>query len=102
MLDHKFNQFSNQVRTKDLRELEKILPEWEAVGIQVEALGEKLTELAKVVALMKLVPVNLEASLKTKRANKEIGGCESIARFVKALVSDQCAERNAAGLAYGP
>jgi hypothetical protein len=32
VLDIKFNQFQNPARTKDLKELERVLPEWKRGG----------------------------------------------------------------------
>ena len=71
------------------------------MGVQIEARGETITERQRIFGLMKIVQQSLENTLKMKKANQDIGGYDSMIRFVKAIGSDQCAERNAAGLQFG-
>ena len=102
VVDVQFKQFSMPARTKTLDELAKVLPEWETIGIKLEAAGEVLGERQRHSALMQLIPSVIEDTIKTKQHNGEMSGYSASLKFVKSMISDKSAERNASLLNFGP
>ena len=100
--DVQFKQFTLPARTKSIEELAKILPEWETVGIRLEAAGENISDRQRQSALMQLVPDKLEELIRNKQMNHEIVGYKAIVTFVKNHVTERNAERNASQLSFGP
>ena len=70
--------------------------------MEIEVAGETIGDRHRHAALMQLIPTTLEETIKTKHHNKEMTGYQSATSFVKSMLSDKCAERNASHSNLGP